>query len=144
MADMEWTKERHEAAVAREKVATKGPWVHRRDGGGRGVSEDDRDGSDRFIVEEGANGCPVDMDFIVGARNDMADMLAEIGRLQAIAAAWEAHSRAGQRMWTAQQAHDLAGCRKAVEDIENASEDLRVLGVDPEAADDNAAPAVTP
>ena len=72
--------------------------------------------------------------YLLGGALDEIDRLAPaLKKAQAIGGAWKAHSLAGQRMWTAQQAHDIPGVRKAVEDIENASEDLRVLGVDPDA-----------
>jgi hypothetical protein len=78
----EWTPERHAAAVAREKAATAGPWA---------VTYDDfpreDDGFPSAVGpfglldhdnEEHFERAGIDADFIVGARNDMGDMLAKI------------------------------------------------------------------
>ena len=51
-----------------DREATPGPWVVRYEREGRGVSQPDHEGSDRFILEEGANGTREDVEFAVLAR----------------------------------------------------------------------------
>jgi len=71
---------------ARERCAipelTPAPWIVRDDCGGRGVDRGDRDniGSDRFILNEGANGSYADLAFAAHAREDLPAVLAEIER----------------------------------------------------------------
>ena len=95
----EWTKERHDAAVAREKAATKGPWH-----GGSGYEQSDPGyfvAAPVLIVCAAQGDAPLtkeDRDFIVGARNDMADMLAEIEALTAERDAWRTCSETWERL----------------------------------------------
>lgn len=119
----EWTTERHEAAVAREKAATAGEWLT-----GDHVGEPralcaaatpldsllglDRDGM--AIVDR-----KEDAAFIVGARNDMADMLAKIEALTA--AVVDANARA---MECAAEHHDeIARMRKQRGEAESERDD---------------------
>ena len=80
----EWTAERHAAAKARcaAPELSPAPWVVRDDCGGRGVDRGDRDniGSDRFIMDDGANGRYADLAFAAHARIDLPDALREIER----------------------------------------------------------------
>lgn len=82
----EWTAERHAAATARCAVPelSPAPWIVRDDCGGRGVDRGDRDniGSDRFILNEGANGRYADLAFAAHARVDLPDALRKIERLK--------------------------------------------------------------
>lgn len=68
MTPEEMNKSALEGLAIAEK-ATEGPWVHRRDVGGRGVDTvSDNVGSDDFIVDEGSNGLRADLDFIADSR----------------------------------------------------------------------------
>ena len=65
--------------------ATPGPWAVR-DEGREGIGIDQAGinniGSDRFILNEGANGTRADLDFAAHAREDLPAAIAEIERLQ--------------------------------------------------------------
>ena len=61
-----------------DREATPGPWVVRYEREGRGVSQPDHEGSDRFILEEGANGTREDVEFAVRARTLLPRLAREL------------------------------------------------------------------
>ena len=87
-----------------DREATPGPWVVRYEREGRGVSQPDHEGSDRFILEEGANGTREDVEFAVLARA----LLPRLARaLRAAIGDPESYAY--------QQGH-ARGCREAIEE----------------------------
>lgn len=128
----EWTKERHELAVAREKAATKGPWH-----GGSGYEQSDPGyfvAAPVLIVCAAQGDAPLtkeDRDFIVGARNDAADMLEAIELLKEQRDAWARYCRATMAERKATYAGDTKAEEKAYSDKVAALGHLLHLGIDP-------------
>ena len=73
--------------------------------------------------------------YLLGGALDEIDRLAPaLQKAQAIGAAWKVLAKARERQAEAHDACDREGARRAREDADNASEDLRILGIDPDAA----------
>lgn len=80
--DLDAFRREAEEGLAIAERATNEPWVHRRDCGGRGVDETaDNVGSDKFIVDEGANGHRADLEFIADARTRAPNAYRAVSRL---------------------------------------------------------------
>lgn len=92
MLDLEAMRLNAEEGLRIANEAPAGPWVHRRDVGGRGVDEaGDNAGSDKFIVDAGANGTRPDLDFIADVRTrapiayaDVLALIEEVRRLKRV------------------------------------------------------------